>query len=199
MNEDIGTICAIDPGSVKLGFCVMRYDVFTLELKSISAETFFSSVLGNPDSDIALIYGERVERIMAMQANLERQFEMYQPNVICSESPYFNSKTPGAFGPLTEMLWCVRQAAMNYRSLMCFHTYEPSPIKKAVGAKYSDKKLAIKLAVLGHKEIIPVYEQTASVSIFDLDDNAIDAIAVAYTHLQHLRSLKNVQTTYTQR
>jgi Holliday junction resolvasome RuvABC endonuclease subunit len=181
--ERVGTICSTDPGTSQLGFGVLHYDVVTLELLQIQAMTFKSAQMMDNDSFIIITHSERMEKILAQKNNLLRQFLLFKPNVICSESPFYNRLFPGAYGPLVESVFAIRYAAIEYNPSIRFHTYEPSVIKKAVGTTPGAKKDLVKAAILSNAEICNAYSGDLS----DLDEHSLDAIGVAYTHLQRLR------------
>lgn len=177
-GSTVATVCGIDPGTNNLGFCALKFDLVTRELVSIQAETFRSDRMLESDSFIPLTHTERVERILAQKNNLVRQLNYYRPIATCCESPYYNSFRPNAFGALVEIIFAIRMACLEHNKLMRFFTYEPSVIKKAVGAGHISGKDAVKLSVQQNTEI----QSKLIGDMALLDEHAIDAISVCYTH-----------------
>lgn len=178
----LASICGIDPGTSHLGFAVMEIDTITLAINSIHAFTLDAEKLVEEDNLIAIQHTERVAKIHALQHTLINLYSYYNPFTICCESPYYNHFRPNAYGALVEIIYAVRMSVINYNPNVRFQTYEPSIIKKAVGANAIAKKDGVKLAIKNNQSIIA----KLTTSIDNLDDHALDAIAVCCTHLNKL-------------
>lgn len=178
----LASICGIDPGTNHLGFAVMEIDTQTLAINSIHAFTLVADKLVEDDNLIAIQHSERIAKIYALQQTLTNLYRYYNPFVICCESPYYNHFRPNAYGALVEIIYAIRMSVTDYNSTIRFQTYEPSIIKKAVGANAIAKKDGVKLAIKNHPDIIA----NLTIPMDSLDDHALDAIAVCYTHLRKL-------------
>lgn len=183
--SEVGRIVGIDPGTNQLGFSVMEYDLRNNALLSIVALTFRSERMMDYDACLMETHHERAWKIQAQRRNLLRNLCGYRPHVVCCESPFYNRLRPGAYGPLVEMMDGIRGACMDYHPCVQFLTYEPSVVKRAVGAGAIAKKELVKEAILANTDLNQCYGQLAS-----LDEHSLDAVAVAYSHLQFIR--KNV-------
>lgn len=178
----LASVCGIDPGTNHLGFAVMEINTRTMAINSIQAMTLVADKLVEDDNLIAIQHTERMAKIYALQQVLTNLYCYYAPFTICCESPYYNHFRPNAYGALVEIIYAVRLSVTNYSPVVSFETYEPSIIKKAVGANAISKKDGVKLAIKNNPNIVG----RLSVPIDSLDDHAIDAIAVCYTHLNKL-------------
>jgi Holliday junction resolvasome RuvABC endonuclease subunit len=178
----VASICGIDPGTNHLGFAVMEITTDSLAINSIHAFTLVADKLIEDDDLIAIQHTERIAKIYALQQTLTNLYNYYKPFTICCESPYYNHFRPNAYGALVEIIYAIRMSVINYNSNVRFQTYEPSIIKKAVGANAIAKKDGVKLAIKNNSAIIA----KLSTSIDILDDHALDAIAVCFTHFNKL-------------
>lgn len=179
--NDYGVICGIDPGTNHLGFAVLNYSIMDGSITAISAWTVNSNHLHTSNDIIIDTHGERIYKLIKQKENLLRLFKLHMPNLICCESPFFNRLSPMAYGALTEVVMCIHTAAIEYSPDIPFLTYEPSTIKKAVGAGAIVDKHKVKIAM----QLIP---ELQCVDLNLIDEHAIDAIAVCYTALVKLRT-----------
>lgn len=182
-DREIGTICGIDPGTNMLGFATLRFNLKTLEVVSVQADSFKSDHMVQDDDLLTITQLERTAKIIAQKDNLVQQFRFYRPNVIICENPFINRFRPNAFGPLVEIVFAIRTAVFEYNPVVKFLTYPPSIIKKCVGAGAIAGKDAVKQAILSIEELNPC----ALTDLSGLDEHALDAIGAAYTHLVHYR------------
>ena len=186
-GERLVTIGSTDPGTTNLGLSFLDIDPITLDLVKVRATSYKSERLVEFNDDIAYAHSDRIARICAQGDNLLQQFIENKPFVICSESPFFYRLRPGAFGALMEILFAIRNAAIRYDPMVRFFLYEPSTVKKALGAGFVGKD-TVRASVAGNKEIMAALEG----SLDDLDEHAIDATCVGYTHLQLMRKEKGL-------
>lgn len=177
-------IVGIDPGTTNLGFAALEFDIQTLQIHRLYATSFKSQQMVGLDGIIRLSHSERIEKIYAQKDNLVNHFRYFHPSFICCESPFYNRFRPSAYGPLVEILFAIRTAAIEYDPIVKFFTYAPSVIKKAVGAGAISGKDAVKAAILGNAELATAFTEG---DLAGLDEHAIDAIGVAYTHLELYR------------
>lgn len=182
-DGEIGTICGIDPGSNMLGLGVIRFNLRTLDIVSVQGMSFKSEPMMDNDDLISITHLERTSKIIAQKNNLVQYFSFFQPFVVACENPFINRFRPNAFAPLVEVVFAVRAAVTEYNPIIKFVTYEPSVIKKAVGAGAIAGKDAVKAAILSNSELNP----NPFTNLSDLDEHALDAIGAAYTHLQRYR------------
>lgn len=185
-GDEIGTIVGIDPGTNMLGFAVLRFDFKTLEILSVQGESFKSERMIEEDCLIAHSHNERIAKIYAQRDNLVQQLNHYRPFVVACENPFINRFRPNAYGPLVEILFAIRTAVIEYSKFVDFVTYEPSVIKKSVGAGAVCGKEEVKTAILLNKELSP----NEFTSLEHLDEHALDAVGVAYTHFTRFRKVQ---------
>lgn len=183
-SSPIVKIVGLDPGSVSLGVGVFNIDLTNFRIVSSDAWTLNGSKLLGKESWIESTHGSRVGRIASLEEELLGIFMRVQPNAIASESPFFNSRFPQAYGALTEVMCTIRRAVMHYDLWTPLHLIDPPTVKMAVGVKGNADKDQMKVAVgnlaeIQYRGIIP-FEQ--------LDEHSIDALAVAYSHYTNLRT-----------
>lgn len=186
----MGCIAGIDPGTETLGFGALKVNVVTLEIIESTAFTFVGSKLAGKDTWYGGVHGSRADRIAAHEDNLVDILHYYSPNLVASESPFFNRAFPQAYGALTETVDAIRNALWRYDSWLSLFMIDPPTVKKAVGAASptkgmtpKEKKELVKWAVMA----LPDLNYNGPTNIADLDEHSIDALAVAYCRLKILR------------
>lgn len=175
-------IIGIDPGLNNLGLCCMVTDYF-LNIVSIDPFTLHpEDPLKNFDS-IQYSHAERYSKLLSLEQQLFRQFCLKNPSVVAVEVPFFNETTPSALGSLTEVVDRVRISLINYNADIPLVTFRPKYIKRRLTGKGDADKNDMLNATLSIPELV----NTTLVDFRLCDNNAIDAVGVAYTQLLHLR------------
>jgi Holliday junction resolvasome RuvABC endonuclease subunit len=177
----LGYTIAIDPGS-NLGVSIFGIDVSTLEILSIEAFTMKRNGFIAAGNNEIEYHGERHVRLATQRARLTDLYERYNPLIISSESPYFNSRMPTAFESLIQCMAMIRQSIYDYDPLYVLYPIDPSSIKKTVGANGVAKKDGVKAAVMN----LPII-RLLGVDVINMDEHSIDAIAVNYTVIERMK------------
>jgi len=177
-------IISIDPGTDKLGLAVMDVTYENFNISKTVAKTIIASRHVDEDAWISQIHGYRMARIQKLKTILVQNFDKIEPAFIVCESPFFNPRRPGAFQPLAEILFAIKEAVLEHNSWLPLNLIDPSTIKKSVNAPGNADKVVMKKFVSSLTDI--GYE--GDVKIEDLDEHAIAAIAVGYCQVKNLRS-----------
>lgn len=180
-------IIGIDPGSDTLGLSVLEVDIVTLNLISIQAQTIVGRRMFDDKGWSAQLHGDRITRIKAHQENLTVLFRQIDPLCICAESPFINIRRPSAYGALVEVITMIRNAVMDYDPWKHLYLTDPPTVKKAVGAPGNADKTVVKAHVI--KLLGSYYTPIDGVTIDQLDEHSIDAIAVGYSRLLGMRNI----------
>jgi len=178
------TLIGIDPGSSTMGVCIMTVDALTLEIVSTDAFTIVGEKLMKKNSFLGYIHGERFARIDAIEERLLAIFDRHNPFDVASESPFFNPGRPNAFEVLVEVVYMIRKALWRHNPWLRLYRIDPPTVKKGVKAEKLTGKEAVQTAVLAME---PLLHYIGKTPMRQLDNNAIDAIAVAKTRLEILR------------
>lgn len=186
--SNVATLIGIDPGSSKMGICIMEYNVDTLELLSTNAFTIVGEKLIAKNSFLAMVHGDRFARIEGIGLRLYDLFVRHNPTYVASESPFFNPSRPNAFEVLIEVIMKIRQALWRYDPWIELYRIDPPTVKAGVGVmkvpKGEKAKTVVRDAVLA---LASELRYIGTTPLHLLDDNAIDSIAVAKTRLEILR------------
>lgn len=175
-------IIGIDPGLNNLGLCSMVVD-YLFNVVSIDPITLHpEDPLKNFDP-IQYSQAERYSKLRSLQDQLLRHFCLKNPSVVAVEVPFFNETTPSALGSLTEVVDRVRLALTYYDASIPLITFRPKYIKRRLTGKGDADKNDMLAAALS----IPELFNTTLVDFRICDNNAVDAVGVAYTQLLHLR------------
>ena len=192
MNGDIYRICGIDPGSNHLGISLLSISINTLEIESINM-TVFSPILNKTDDTIRLNYDEITEKIISQKRQLYNWLCENKPHIVCCESPFFNRLRPSAFGPLSETIFSIKMAVLEYNNIIPFKLYQPSVIKSAIGVKtgrYKESELRINTKQLIKNRLFEINEIFNKITD-EYNVDSFDALAVSYAHLLLLRKHGN--------
>lgn len=180
------TILGIDPGSESLGVAKIDFYLDTLAVAQVYSSTYLGSKLGM-NQWMANVHSPRFARINAHHHNLLQVLRDTQPIAVVSESPFFNSRFPQAYGALTEVVTAIRQAVWDYDPNVQLELVDPPRVKRAVNAPGNAKKDEVHNAVLSISEIAQNFQGPTPLE--DLDEHSIDAIAVAYFQLKQYRGI----------
>jgi Holliday junction resolvasome RuvABC endonuclease subunit len=161
---------------------VLGFDLTTFDIVFSDAWTLIGKKLAGKDRWITDLHGERNGRIRAIEEELLRIFNYYQPLLIASESPFINSKFPQAGLALTVVVCAIRQAVMNYDLWKSLDLIDPPTVKMAVGAPGNAPKEIVKEKIMQ----LPNLNYVGTTPIALLDEHSIDALAVAICRLRTL-------------
>jgi len=188
-------IIGIDPGIDTLGLTVLDLDLESQTAVVTLSVTFRGAHMEKDYPLIVEHQSTRLARLMAHEDNLLNVFNTYRPHAIACEGPYM-SRFPMAYAALTECVTAIRRAVVRYDSFMSLLVYDPSNIKKSVGAKAtSGDKSAMTKAVFRMVED-PQHPLSAGINLNLLDEHAIDSIAIAWLCSQHILSDMRGETLY---
>lgn len=181
-SSQVVTIIGIDPGSHCLGVAALSFDVRTLQIAATDAWTLIGKKLAGKHGWMTDLHGERNGRVHALEQELLRIFQYYQPLEIASESPFINSKFPQAGLALTVVVCGIRQAVMQYDLWKELYLIDPPTVKMAVGAPGNAPKEIVKEKLMQ----LPGLNYIGSTPLAFLDEHSIDALAVAYCRFRLL-------------
>lgn len=171
-------VCGIDPGTNAVGFSRLEIDLVTGNFISLWAGTVLVEKLPDLKGYVEDTHAERTQKLLKLKVAMVQLLKWARPNRMVCESPFYNRLRPGAYAPLVEAIFSIKMSAFEYDCNLQFTTLEPSTIKKAVGAGGIANKDVVKKTVLENELI----RNASIVDIDKLDEHAIDAIAVAYSH-----------------
>lgn len=179
--EGYGTynIIAFDPGTQTTGVAIMEIDSRTDNIISILPFTLHSKRLP-VHAPLTDIHSNRLHQLFAFQHYISELFLDYRPSAVIAEAPFYYRKCPGAYQPLLEVVAMLQRCVVDYSFTCEFHTYEPLVVKRYIGAALSSDKNSVKTAILSNSSVI----SKVTCDLEQLDDHAIDAIAVGYAFLQ---------------
>lgn len=179
-------IIGIDPGTDTLGASVLELDLADHSISIVTSQTFHGSQLIRGYREMEDTYGARFARLYVLENLLVEAFCEERPHSIISESPYFNSRRPQAYGALVEAMAMINRAVHRYCSRMPLLTVDPASNKAnlKVSGKSGDKDL-MKKAVLNRADIL----NPRHIKLEALDEHSIDSLAVAYYRACAVRAM----------
>lgn len=185
-SEDSINLIGIDPGTTMVGLSVINLDIETLKINYSKAWSVNANKLIDNDAWVEYLFSARTNRVLAIRKMLERVFKYFKPTIITSESPFINSRFPQSGIALTEVLSAITAAVMAYDRWTTLHLISPSEVKNAVKAKGNADKTEMKRCIT----LISDLNYAGEIPMVELDEHAIDALAVNYSKVIELRRMK---------
>jgi len=179
-GSGIVKIIGIDPGTMFPGVCTISYDT---EYKEI---IYISSICLNLDritknSEYVDYQPYRFLKLIKLKEYLLDIFKVDKPVLVAAEHPYMNPRMPGAVIPLAQCFMTIQMAVFDYNPLLDTTFIDPSTIKNSVGVKGNSKdKNSMSIAISKIPEIV----DNLNTDIEKMNNNAVDAIAIAYCALK---------------
>lgn len=186
-HSDVGIIYGIDPGSIRLGLSLCRYDFKHDKILSISTTTIAVDKLC-VDPMQTDVRGAKAARLTALSELLYGRMCIDRPVVLSLEAPFYNRLRPNAYGTLVETSDAIKLAYNRYSPILPLHPYPPLVVKKAVGVKKSIGKENVTMAMLDIEEICT----HLPANLTGMSEHEIDAVAVCYTYITEVRLYKDV-------
>lgn len=177
------TMIAIDPGSNITG--VSRFDLDVRNKKILSIRTWRIDVnkLKNDTGLPEEMFSERMIRYYKLRNEFIRILHRENPHYVAYEGPFMNKLQPSAYGPLVSVMTILQDALVQYCPGNPFYITQPQQVKKAVGVAGKKGKGVIKKAIEKIPELMEALK-AGQTKLDELDDNAIDSIAVGYSALK---------------
>lgn len=174
-------IAGFDPGA-NLGLSLIENHLDGSKPVVKQAET----VKLNPNDSyykaMAEIHGNRVARLMIMHDRVTDFLRKHKPHGVIIEGNYLG-RFANAFASLVECVIVIRNAVYAYDPFMPLHMVDPTTVKTNIGMvriKGTDKD-DVRRHLTNLKEL-----EWDGVSIDDLDEHAVDSVAIGYYYSAQL-------------
>jgi Holliday junction resolvasome RuvABC endonuclease subunit len=174
-------VLSIDPGLNRTGIAVYTVDMELRKAVSLEAFTLVNEKLKNGLEFEEEYHPERIFKLYRLKDAFTEVIKKYNPSAVVCESPFYSSFRPSAYASLVEVISHLHDCIINYNHNTLFRTVEPMVVKKTVGATLTSNKGSVKDALL----VIPDVMDVLTVDINNLDEHAIDAMAIGYTFLKN--------------
>ena len=176
---------SIDPGTNTVGVAVSEFNNDMTKMVVVDAMTIdLQRLLLRYEKTRAGIWGDRHAKLYILKDAIARYLDAWRPVVVCSESPYMG-RFPQVYAALTEAMTALSAGLYTYDPSIRLATWEPSAVKLAMGVngRSGDKEL-MRRAITLRPDIV------MCTPIELLDEHAVDAVCVGYTHFcNHIRGL----------
>lgn len=174
-------VASFDPGSSNLGRAILESMLDKTPFTVRYADTVKLKENLRPYAEIGEMHGGRAVRLMQLYDNTLDFLREHRPHAIIVESNYLG-KFATSFAALVECVITIRNAAYAYDPFMPIYMVDPTTAKQAVGmvkVKGTDKE-DVRRHVKALTNII------WCVNVDDLDEHAVDAVAIGYYYLTRL-------------
>lgn len=172
-------VLGIDPGGSSLGLSIVEWTMDKPEFTVTMATTLKMTGRDYPLADMH--HNARLAKLFELEDQLHCFLNHYRPHAIASESP-FMGQFATAFKSLSECLIIIQRYAYYYNPHLSFNYYAPKQVKSKVGVNLSGsngrKKEDNRNAIFSFPNLNWLVDREL------LDEHAIDATAVALTHLK---------------
>lgn len=132
--------------------------------------------------EIADVHGPRTVRLMIMYDRVTQFLRTVRPHAVVVEGNYLG-RFANAFGSLVECVYTIRSAVYAYDPFMKLYIVDPTTVKTGIGMKKirgTDKE-DVRKALKALKTL-----DWDGINIDDLDEHAIDSVAIAYYYSSEL-------------
>jgi Holliday junction resolvasome RuvABC endonuclease subunit len=132
--------------------------------------------------EIAELHGNRVVRLMILYDRVTNFLRLHRPHGVIIEGNYLG-RFANAFGSLVECVIVIRNAVYAYDPFMPLHMVDPTTVKTNIGMQKirgTDKE-----DVRRHLKALKELEWDG-VDIDDLDEHAVDSVAIGYYYTSQL-------------
>lgn len=182
VNDPQGAhILGIDPGSFTMGYGCMKIDALDpTKIRNAIAWTDTGPKLPGYIRYNTFLYDDKFARLQAHKKKLGEILEAYEPTHVACEAPFYNPARPNAYGVLVEVTTLIREVVYAWDPQIQVFFVAPSLVKKNFGAKGSKKEHMAEAFTVKTDLHFPGTE--------GIDEHAIDALAVAYSHYKKLIS-----------
>lgn len=168
-------LLGIDPGTFTMGYSCIKANVHSPHaVMNAIAWTDMGPKLPGYVKYNAFLYDDKFARLEAHKKKLREILETYEPTHIACEAPFYNPSRPNAYAALVEVTTLVREVVYAWDPQIAVNFFAPSQVKKAFKAKGGKKEQMAEAFELMTELHFPGTE--------DIDEHAIDALAVAYAH-----------------
>lgn len=174
---------AIDPGSHNTG--IARFDVIPSERLIVSIKAWSINVdkLKNDTILPEEIYSEKFIRYYKLRNEILRTFKKENIVYAAYEGPFMNMLQPSAYGPLVALQTLIQDALITYSPGVPFFVLQPQQGKKAVGVSGKKGKDVMREAIKKFPVLMDGLKN-GGCTLDELDEHAIDAIAVGFSALK---------------
>jgi hypothetical protein len=186
-DDYIYRILAIDNGSSNLGEVVLDLDLRSGVYYLRHAQTFVSDrmITNNLHQGEVITHGARWARQCTLEDCVGDSLEVWEPDDVAVESPFFMPRRVQSFEVLTEMMVKIRQAVQRY-SGRNISTVTPGEAKRAVQPRdknFSMKKVVMRDCILRLTNL----EIGDDIDINNLSEHEYDAISVGIAFGERVR------------
>lgn len=132
--------------------------------------------------DIAELHGNRVARLMILYDRVTNFLRLHKPHGVIIEGNYLG-RFANAFASLVECVIIIRNAVYAYDPFMPLQMVDPTTVKTNIGMtkiRGTDKE-DVRRALKALKAL-----EWDGVSIDDLDEHAVDSVAIGYYYSSQL-------------
>lgn len=181
-NRETFKILSIDPGSSNLGFSFMEYNFETNKSTLLESNTIIARGNDSKYRNLIDYHEERQVRLFILKDSIIDLLREYKPDVVIAESNYMGRFVSG-FVPLVECVLLIRMALYEYNPFLKLYMVDPSTVKINIGMKRikGTTKDDVKKALIESKKI-----DFNGFNPDDLDEHAIDAIAIGIWYVENV-------------
>lgn len=177
-NRPTFRIMAFDPGTVTIGVAYYDIDATTLEIIDVDTALY--------DLSVAYVEHDLVEPLHARLAQLYnrvvKDMREFDPKFVAIENGFANRHRPGAFGPISKSINVLELAVTHSGIRGVTFKFAPKYIKKITSGHGAAFKNDMFIGVKGIPEI------AEKVDVTFISEHEVDALAIGYTMLGHLRT-----------
>lgn len=177
-------IMGFDTSANNLGCSVIDVCIETGKVNVLDCFTLHGQKLAKRHPSMVESMGEKAAKLKAIEFELVKLFQRYDPTHVASEAPYMG-RFPQAYASLIECQLAIRYAVWGWNPTRSLSTIEPSVIKvnMDVSGRSGDKdEMTEAIRKLIDKDMIDM----GDIDLDTLDEHSVDSICIAITEYKRL-------------
>jgi Holliday junction resolvasome RuvABC endonuclease subunit len=179
LNKNDLRIISIDPGN-NMGIVLTTVDVNTLEIKAVETHLLILDYFNNNFQENAL-----VNKLFSLNRFIIEIVESFQPHIMALENAFMHTRFAKAVMQLSQYISTIEIATKHVSKDILIKKYQPTVIKKTIGAGGGGDKDAVAKAINETKEY-------PMIDALILSEHEADALAIGYTCIQELKNNKAI-------
>ena len=176
-------LLAIDPGTNQMGVSIFQLDMTTFKIVSIRSWTIAVEKLKNETGLVEDFHSNSFLKLMKIKKTLGDLLVKENIHHVAYEAPFMGMLQPSAYGPLVALMTIVHLTVIEYAQDVKFTIFPPQTVKKGIGVAGKKGKEVVLEAIKNIASIMIALKQ-GHCELDDLDNNAVDSVAVGYTAVE---------------
>ncbi len=176
-------LLAIDPGTNQMGVSIFAMDMVAFKIQKIRSWTIGVKELKNETGLVEEFHSASFLKLMKIKKVIGDLLVEENIHHVAYEAPFMGMLQPSAYGPLVALMTIVHMSVVEFGQDVRFTIFPPQTVKKSIGVAGKKGKEVV-LEAIKNIPAIMIALQEGHCQLDDLDNNAVDSVAVGYTAVE---------------